>query len=101
MKPEELRREHQKQVAELRAAPAAANIALEKAAIEVGRLVRAEAARRGHSVGVRVVRKPSGVRVTVTGPRATHYRAAVEKALKDRLPQATAEIRAQLTRKAR
>lgn len=101
MTPEEVRRTQQHQVAELRAAAASANLALEKAAIEVGRLVRAEASRRGHSVNIRVVRKTGGVRVTVTGPRAAQYRAAVEKALRDRVPNASAEIRAQLTRRAK
>lgn len=101
MTPEEARRAQQDQVAKLRAAAVEANIALEKAATEVARLVRAEAARRGHSVGIRIVRRTNGVRVTVTGPRATQYRSAVEKALRDRVPAAQAEIRAQLTKKAK
>lgn len=101
MNPAEIRQAHDRQIAELRAAAASANLALEKAAVEVARMVRAEAARRGHSVGIRVVRRTNGVRVTVTGPQAGRYRAAVERALEDKVPQASAEIRAQITRRAK
>lgn len=101
MTPEQIKQAHDHQVAELRAAVANANIALEHAAMEVARMVRATAAQRGHSVGIRVVRRTSGVRVTVTGPHASQYRAAVERALSDKVPDAAREIRAQITRRAK
>lgn len=101
MRPEEIKAAQDRQVAELKAAAAGANLALEHAAIEVAKMVRAEAARRGDSVGIRVVRRTSGVRVTVTGPRAGRYRSAVEKALEAKVPNAAAEIRAQITRRAK
>lgn len=101
MRPEEIKQAHERQLGELKAGVAAANLALERAAIEVARMVRTEAARRGHSVGIRVVRKSNGVRVTVTGPHASQYRTAVEKALTAKVPGASAEIRAQITRRAK
>lgn len=89
------------QLEELKSLAANADVVLEKAAVEVARMVRTQAAQRGHSVGIRVVRRSSGVRVTVTGPRAGQYRSMVEKALEARVPAATAEIRAQITRRAK
>jgi len=72
---------------------------LEHAATEVARMVRQDAQRNGRSVGIRVVRKASGVRVTVTGPSAARYRRVVQDELERRIPEIGAEVRARITRK--
>lgn len=72
--------------------------ALEQAANEVAKIVRSDAARSGRSVGIRVVRKPTGVRVTVTGPNAPRYRRVVEDELDKRIPGVEAQVRARITR---
>lgn len=87
-------------VAELRAAGENAPVILERAATEVAKAVRASATRNGHHVGIRVVRKSSGVRVTITGPQAARYRKPVQDELQRRVPEITAEIRTMITRRA-
>lgn len=86
-------------LAELKAIAGSAPLAVEKVANEVAKAVRNDAARHGHAVGVRVVRRTSGVRVTITGPQASRYRVPLEKALREKAPQAQAEIRAMITRR--
>jgi hypothetical protein len=88
-------------IAELKAADANAPIVLLKIVNEIARSVRADATRHGHRVGIRVVQRTNGVRITVTGPHASRYRAPVEKAMRDRAPGAEAEIRVMLTRRAK
>jgi hypothetical protein len=87
-------------LAELRAAGEAVPVILERAATEVAKAVRADAARHGHHVGIRVVRKTTGVRVTITGPQAARYRRPVQDALEARVPDVQAQIRVMTTRRA-
>ena len=88
-------------LAELKAAGENAPVILEKVATEVARSVRASATRNGHHVGIRVVRKTNGVRVTITGPQAARYRRPVQDELERRVPQIQAEIRTMITRRAK
>jgi hypothetical protein len=69
------------------------------AAREVASDIRVTASRAGHSVGVRLVERDGGVRITVTGPQANRYRLMMEKAMQTRLPGARAEIRSMITRR--
>lgn len=74
---------------------------LERVAREVAVKVRQTAQSSGDSVAIRVVRKHQGVRITVVGRRAARYRSMVERELAAKMPDASAEIRAQITRRAR
>lgn len=74
---------------------------LERAVRDAAAAVRTVAARSHDQVGVRMIRKAGGVRVTVTGPRAQKYRALFSRELEQRMPGAKAEIRAQILRRTR
>lgn len=87
-------------VAELKAAGENVPVILVKVVNEVAKSVRADAARNGHRVGIRVVRKTAGVRVTITGPQAARYRRPVQEELERRVPGIEAEIRMMITRRA-
>jgi hypothetical protein len=67
-----------------------------RAAIQV---VRAAAQQHRDPVGVRLVEKPNGIRLTVTGPKAARYRTLLEREMNARMPEATTEIRALITSK--
>lgn len=68
---------------------------------EVAGDIRATAARSGHHVGIRVVERGEGIRVTITGPAAMRYKTLAERAFSARLPAAKTELRAQITRRIR
>lgn len=68
---------------------------------EVASLVRASAARAGDSVGVRVLSRQEGVRITVIGPRAARYKGMIQTEMSKRLPSIQTEIRTQIARKSR
>jgi hypothetical protein len=88
--------------ARLREAPAGMDTsAMLQAAREVAALVRQQATSVGHRVGIRVVSKHNGIRLTVTGPRAAQYQGLVERELAARVPTIQAEIRSQITRRAK
>lgn len=70
-----------------------------EAAKEVTSLLRANAARAGHSVAIRVIGTGDGVRITVVGPQASRYRALARREMDARMPGVKAEIRAQITRR--
>ena len=72
-----------------------------RAAREVASTVREQAHRAKDQISVRVVEKRDGVRITVVGPRAVRYRRMVQQGLEARMDAAKAEIRAQITRRAR
>lgn len=74
---------------------------LVEAAREVAALLKANASRSGHSIAVRVVEKHNGVRLTVTGPHAGRYKALAEREMNARAVGAKAEVRAQITRRAK
>ena len=74
---------------------------LHDAAKSVAALIRANASRAGHSIAVRVVEKGDGVRLTVTGRHAGRYQTLAARELDARMPGAKAEIRAQVTRRAK
>jgi hypothetical protein len=74
---------------------------LVQAARQVAGNVRQVAARAGHSVGIRVLEKRNGVRITVTGPQAHRYRAMINEQLERSRPETADDIRAQITRKIR
>ena len=88
-------------VAELKAMLENTPVILERKVTEVARAVRADAARNGHHIGIRVLRRTSGVRLTITGPQAARYRRPVETALAERVPSIEAEIRVMITRRAK
>lgn len=91
-----------KQAAELRAAGDRLDTsAMVHAAREVAATVRQQALHAGQHVGIRVVARHNGVRLTVTGPHASKYRGLVERELGAKAPQVRAEIRAQITRRAK
>lgn len=71
---------------------------LHQAAREVAAQVRTIAARRGDSIGVRVVVKNGGVRLTIVGRKAGAYRKLAKAELERRVPQIKAEIRTHLQR---
>lgn len=60
--------------------------------------VRAAASRNGAQIAIRVKATESGVRVTVSGPRAGLYRDMMRRALADQIPSTLVELRAQITR---
>lgn len=95
----ELSELHKKAIDDLREAREQAEKAAAKAVKEILRGVRAEATRRGHRIGVRSISRTDTVRITITGPQANYYRAPVERAMRERVPQIEAEIRTILTRK--
>jgi len=74
---------------------------LVQACHQVAQNIRAHAARAGHGISVRVVERGSSVRMTVRGQQATRYRTLASQMLERQMPDAKAEIRAQITRKAR
>ena len=73
----------------------------QQVARQIATQVRMEATRRGHTIGVRVMSKAGGIRVTVTGPYAGRYRDALSKAFDQQLPRVTTEIRSMITRRAK
>lgn len=97
MNERELHAAHQAQVEALRARAAHVQDPLLAAAKDVAITVKKLAARNGHSLNIRVVKKSGGVRITVVGARAERYRAIVGSELARRAPGAQAEIRAQLS----
>lgn len=74
---------------------------LERACQQVAQRLRQQASRSGHPIGVKVVRRGDGVRMTVRGPQASRYRSMASRELQALVPNANAEIRAQITRKTR
>lgn len=102
MKPSEGAEELARRAAALRAAGTNVDVSpLLQAARETAAAVKAAAASNRHSVGVRIVAKSSGIRVTLTGPHAQRYRKMMADGLDRRAPAAKAEIRANITRRAR
>lgn len=61
--------------------------------------IASTAARAHHKVGVRIVQQGQGIRVTLTGPAASRYRAAMARELNARMPGVAAEISTQITRR--
>jgi hypothetical protein len=100
MRPDQVGTHHQELETALRNPPMDSS-ALLNAAKSAASLVRANASRNGHTVAVRVVSKSGGVRVTVTGPHASRYRQLMEREMDARMPDVHAEIRAQITRRAK
>lgn len=86
-------------IADLKAATEGVGEPAQRAVQAIARDIRAEAARRGDRIGIRVLQRKDGVRLTVTGPAANKYRGAVQKAMESRAPAIKAEIRALLTRR--
>lgn len=74
---------------------------LVEAARAVAALLRANASRSGHSIGIRLVEKANGVRLTIVGPHAGRYEALAKREMDARMPGASAEIRAKITRRAK
>jgi len=72
-----------------------------RAAKQAAGQVRIAASRAGHSVGIRVAQRGQGVRITVTGPQAVRYRSMIGAVLDQQMPGVGADIRAQITRKAK
>lgn len=100
MNPQEVGGALSDQVARIKAAGEQVDVTpLMQAAKAAANAVRMAAAQRRDPVGVRLVEKPGGVRVTVTGPKAARYRNLLEQELASRMPQAKAEIRALITSK--
>lgn len=102
MKLEDVGRDLQERAERLRAAGTSPDIEeLLHAAREVAAGIKAAASRNGHQVGVRVVQRSTGVRITITGPQATRYRAMAQQGMDRRMPGVEAVIRAQITRRAK
>ncbi|HEY5787504.1 MAG TPA: hypothetical protein VIT65_22290 [Microlunatus sp.] len=97
MRPEEAAAAIAAETAHLKAVPTEAQQLLEAEARAAAASVRVHATRSGDSLSVRVVAKPSGVRITVQGPRAVAYRSMIERQLNSRVPQLKAEIRVRTT----
>jgi hypothetical protein len=95
----ELEQTHAKASDEMRARMAQVEQAAEAMVQTIARDVRSEAARKQHRIGIRIVRRREGVRITITGPDANRYRQPVQKLLEERAPLLKAEIRTMLTRK--
>ena len=72
--------------------------ALHQAAREVAAQIRTVAARRGDSIGVRVVIKNGGVRLTIVGYKSEVYRKLAKSELERRVPTVKAEIRTHMQR---
>jgi len=72
---------------------------LESAARAAASDVRSSAARAHDRVGVRIVRKGDGIRITLVGPAANKYRAFMARGMQQRMPGVMAEIRTQVTRR--
>ena len=68
---------------------------------EVASLVKITASRAGDAVGIRMVNRREGVRITVIGPRAQRYKSLIAAEMERRFPQIKTEIRAQISRKTR
>jgi hypothetical protein len=88
-------------IAERKALVADAPVVVEKIAKEIAQQVRLQAIRNGHSIGIRIVRRTNGVRITLTGPQAQRYRKPLEDAMRAQVPRAAAEIRVLMTRRAK
>lgn len=102
MTPEQAMRQLDGVVNDIRAAGEGVELEpLLKACQQVAQRVREQAARSGHSIAVRVVERGNGVRLTVRGPHAVRYRSMASRELAALIPDARADIRAQVTRKAR
>lgn len=71
------------------------------AATKAAGTVRVMAARQGDMVGIRVMQRANGVRITVSGPKAHRYRAIVNAELERLQPQTKADVAAGITRKIR
>ena len=63
--------------------------------------VRQLAASSGHSVSIRVIERPNGVRISVSGHQAHRYRAVVTAELDRLRPETKADLAAAITRKIR
>lgn len=100
MKPEEAANELERRAESLRQAQPDAQ-AIVRGLHEVASVVRATAARSGDSIGIRVLSRREGVRITVTGPRSARYKSLIQTEMDRRMPGITAEIRTMLTRKLR
>ena len=75
--------------------------ALVRAAKLAAGIVRHRAVRAGHIVSIRVIERPNGVRISVSGPQAHRYRKVIGAELDRLKPETAADIRAQITRKIR
>lgn len=98
MKPDEAAKELAKRARALHDVPIN-NAALDRVAREVASTIKGHAARAGHSIGIRVIAKRGGIRLTITGYRATLYRKMALAELERRVPDIKAEIRTQLRSK--
>jgi len=100
MRPSEVNRELDDQAAKIKAAGEHLDVtplvAAARAAIQA---VRTAAQQNRDPVGVRLVEKPNGIRLTVTGPKAARYRTLLEREMNARMPEASTEIRALITSK--
>lgn len=74
---------------------------LQRAAKQAAATALVTAQRAGHSVGIRVMERANGVRITVTGPKAHRYRAIVNAELERLAPTTSAEVSSQIVRKIR
>lgn len=74
---------------------------LVRTARDIASVVRDSAGRNGHVISIRVIERPRGVRITVSGRHAARYRSLVEQKLNRAVPDHAAEIRSQITQKAR
>lgn len=99
--PEEGAAELARRAAKLKGLDAELPLAAEQAARDVAAGVKGMAQRNGHKVAIRVIAQGSVVRLTVVGPQAVRYRRLVEVEMKRRVPDIQAEIRTQITRRAR
>jgi hypothetical protein len=100
MKPVEVQAQLDAQAARIKAAGEHIDVTpLMQAAKAAANAVRTAAAQRRDPVGIRVVEKANGVRLTVTGPKAARYRSLLSQELNSRMPSAQAEIRALVTSK--
>lgn len=98
MNPDQVHDALQARMAELKAAAAASDPApLQRVARQVASQVREIAGREGHVISIRVIERPNGVRITVTGRYASRYRKMVEDRLGKLVPDAAVEIRTQIT----
>lgn len=102
MNPDQVHSALEARTAQLKAAAEAMDPApLQRLAKQVATQIREIAGRSGHVVSVRVVERPTGVRITIVGRNASRYRKMVEDRLTKLVPDAAVEIRTNTNQKAR
>lgn len=101
MNPEQIAAQLAGRTAALKAAAVGAGEPLMRRARTIASTVRVEAARNGHPIGIRLVERRGGLRLTVSGPHAARYAKMIGSQLDRELPDLKAEIRSQIKGKSR